>query len=59
MKKFELRSLSGCTGSYTAVLKNRFGGYYVEKHFLYYTKKEIFHTLRHDYGCTVGRRFCS
>ena len=44
---------------YTAVLRNRLCGYYVEKAFLYYTKKEIFHTLRHDYGCTVGRRFYS
>ena len=59
MKKFELCSLHGCTGSYTAVLLNRPAGCYVTRHFLCYTKKEIFHTLRHDYGCTVGRRFYS
>lgn len=39
MKEFELRSLYGCPGSYTAVLYNRLGGYYTEKRFLYYTKK--------------------
>ena len=42
MKRFELRSLNGCPGDYTAVLYNRLGGYYTEKRFLYYTKKKYF-----------------
>ena len=57
MKEFELRSLNGFQGSYTAVLYNRLGGYYTKKRFLYYTKKEIFYKLRHEYNCTVARGF--
>ena len=57
MKEFELRSLHGCPGSYTAVLYSRFGCYYTEKRFLYYTKKEIFYKLRHEYNGTVARGF--
>ena len=57
MKEFELRSLYGYPGSYTAVLYNCLHGYYTEQHFLYYTKKEIFYKLRHEYNCTVSRRF--
>lgn len=57
MKEFELRSLNGYTGNYTAVLYNRLGCYYTERRFLYYTKKEIFYKLRHEYNCTVARGF--
>lgn len=42
MKEFELRSLYGCTGSYTAVLYNRLGGYYTEKRFYTTPKKKYF-----------------
>ena len=57
MKTFELRSLNGYTGNYTAVLYNRLDGYYTNQRFLYYTKKEIFYKLRHEYNCTVARGF--
>lgn len=42
---------------YNGVLYNRLGGYYTEKRFLFYTKKEIFYKLRHEYNCTVARGF--
>ena len=57
MKEFELRSLNGCVGDYTAVLYNSLYGYYTKKRFFYYTKKEIFYKLRHEYNCTVARGF--
>lgn len=57
MKKFELLSLNGYPGAYTAVLYNRSGGYFTEKHFLWYSKKEIFYKLRHEYDCIVARGF--
>lgn len=59
MKEFELCSLRGYTGNYTATLYNRSGLYYIEKRFLYYTKKQVIDTLRHNYDCVVGKRFLS
>lgn len=55
MKKFELCSMRGCPGNYTAVLYNRVGGYYEEKRFLFYSKKEIFYKLRNEYNCTIAK----
>ena len=57
MKEFELRSLRGYTGNYTAILYSRSGLYYLEKRFLYYTKKQVIDTLRHNYDCVVGKSF--
>lgn len=57
MRVFELSSLHGCPGNYTAVLYNRVCGYYTEKRFLWYTKKEMFYKLRHEYNCIVSRGF--
>ena len=57
MKEFELRLLRGYTGNYTAILYSRSGLYYIEKRFLYYTKKQVIDILRHDYDCVVGKSF--
>lgn len=57
MKEFELRSLRGYTGNYIAILYSRSGLYYIEKRFLYYTKKQVIDTLRHNYDCVVGKTF--
>ena len=57
MKEFELRSLCGYTGNYTAILYSRSGLYYLEKRFLDYTKKQVIDILRHNYDCVVGKSF--
>ena len=57
MKTFELISLHGVPGSYTAAIYNRAHGYFKEVRFLWCSKKEIFYKLRHEYGCSVPRGF--
>lgn len=56
-KRFELSSLYRDNGAYVAVMYNRLCGYYTERRFLYYTKKEVLYKLRHEEGCTVARGF--
>lgn len=56
-KHFELVKLQGSCNNYTAVLYNRLGGYFVEKRFLWYTKKEVIRILRHEYNTIVKRGF--
>lgn len=55
-KPFELLYITGCPGSYTAHLYNREKGYFTEKSFLWYSKREMIYKLRNEYGvvCPVG-----
>lgn len=58
MKKYTLTSLTGCPGSYTATLycaDN--GGYWIEKRFLWYSKRDMFYLLRNKYDCIVPHKF--
>lgn len=58
MKTFELISLTrDHSGAYVASMYNRLEGYFTERRFLYYAKKEVLYKLRHDEGCTVARGF--
>lgn len=57
MKQFELVSIRGNRGNYTATLYNRLGGYYTEKRFLWYSKKAMFHELRKNYDCIIRKGF--
>lgn len=56
-KHFELRMVTGRPGNYTAVMYNALGGYYKEVAFLWYSKREMYYKLRHEYGCVVSRDF--
>lgn len=56
-KWFELSSLHGCGGCYTAVLYNRCCMYYKEIIFSGYSKRDIYRKLRREYGCIVSRDF--
>ena len=48
-KKFELIHLyKENDGTYLASLYNRVGGYFVERRFLYYAKREVIRMLRAD-----------
>lgn len=55
MKQFELVSIRGNRGNYTAVLYNRMGGYYTEKRFLWYSKKDMFRELRRKHACVIRK----
>lgn len=58
MKKYELINLyKDKNGYYTAVIYNRLGGYFKEKSFLYYTKKEVLSKLRNEHDCIIKRGF--
>ncbi len=54
-KKFELISLRGGRGCYTASIYNRLGGYFKELYFMDYSKKDIIYILRHNHNCIVRR----
>ena len=54
-KFYELVSLVMKDGWYLATMYNRVAGYYKEQAFLYYTKKEVIHKLRNEYGCIVRK----
>lgn len=57
MKEYELCYIKGVPGNYTAVLYNNSHGYYTERRFMWYSKKEMIYKLRHDYNCIVKRGF--
>lgn len=57
MKEFELCSIDGYPGNYSATIYSRFGNYYTTKRFLFMTKRDMFNKLRREYDCEVARRF--
>ena len=58
-KSFELRSLGRrrVDGNYEAVMYELDRGFYKTVVFMDYSRKEIYHKLRHEYDCIVGRQF--
>lgn len=59
MKKYkELTNLFFDGGGYHATFYNRLGGYYEEKFFVFYSKKDVIRLLRSSYGVIVSRDFC-
>lgn len=55
VKCYELVSLVMKDGWYLATMHNRVTGHYKEQAFLYYTKKEVIHKLRNEYGCIIRK----
>lgn len=44
-------------GGYHATIYNKLGGYYEDKYFMFYTKKEVLYLLRHEHNVIVSRGF--